>query len=294
MGLGRAALDPRGRFADIGGRRMHWVEAGPPKSTAPLIVFEAGSFGFSADWAVVQERLAARGLRSIAYDRAGLGLSDRGPSPRDGLAIAEDLEKLLAAIGEGGPFILVGHSMAGLHVHLFAGRNPRQVAGLVLVDAIDPEGATHPMVRRYAVHFGRLSHLAAGAASLGLFKPLTAALGDRIELTEEAAPQKRWAFAHGPHNRAASEEVQHWEAAARQARQAGALDPAWPVAVVTAGSVRGFAWSKAIQARPAQASRHGHVANVATASHANLLGRRHADAIVDGILHVCQALTKAA
>ncbi len=291
MGLGHGSLKPRGQLADIGGRRLHWVEAGPPKAR-PVVLLEAGSFGFSADWAVVQEKLAAKGLRSIAYDRAGMGLSDPGPRPRDGVAIAQDLEKLLAAIGEGGPFILAGHSMAGLHVHLFAGRNPRQVAGLVLVDAIDPASAAHPMVQRYASHYGRLSRLAAGAAGFGLFKPLKG-WGDRIELTFEASQHKRWAFAHGPHNRTASDEVQQWEAAARQAREAGPLDPAWPVAVVTAGPVRGFAWHKSLQAEPAKASRHGHLANVAAASHANLLGRRYADAVIEGILHVRQALTKA-
>jgi pimeloyl-ACP methyl ester carboxylesterase len=290
MGLARGLLEPRGRFADIGGRRLHWVEAGPP-AAAPVVLLEAGSFGFSADWAVVQEQLAAKGLRSIAYDRAGLGRSDPGPAPRDGLAIAGDLEKLLAAIGERGPFILCGHSMAGLHVSLFAVRNPRQVAGVVLVDAIDPAGAAHALIQRYAQHFGRLSRLAAGAASFGLFKPLKV-MGDRIELTREASPHKRWAFAHGPHNRAASDEVQQWEPAARQAREAGPLDPAWPVAVVTAGPERGFGWHKALQAQPAKASRAGYIHNVAAASHANLLGRRYAHAIVDGILHVHGALTK--
>lgn len=292
MGSGPGSLKPRGRLADIGGRRMHWVEAGPAKG-APMVLLEAGSFGFSADWAVVQEKLADRGLRSIAYDRAGMGLSDPGPAPRDGLAIATDLEKLLGAIGERGPFILAGHSMAGLHVHLFAGRNPRQVAGVVLVDAIDPQSAAHPMVQRYALHFGRLSRLAAGAAGLGLFKPLKV-IGDRIELTHEASLHKRWAFAHGPHNRTAADEVQQWEPAARQAREAGPLDPAWPVAVVTAGPVRGFSWHKALQAKPAEASRHGHIANIAAAGHANLLGRRYAQAVVDAILHVHGALTNAA
>ncbi len=240
---------------------------------------------------MVQERLAARGHRSIAYDRAGLGLSDPGPSPRDGLAIAGDLEALLAAIGEGGPFILVGHSMAGLHAHLFAVRNPRQVAGLVLVDAVSPQGAAHPRVRRYAHHYGRLSRLAARAAGAGLLKPFSR-WADGIELTAEAARHKRWAFAHGPHNRAASDEVQHWEAAARQGREAGRLDPAWPVAVVMAGPEQGFGWQKALQAEPATASRAGHVRNIAAANHANLLGRRHADAIVAAIEHVCGSLTK--
>ena len=70
----------------------------------------------------------------LAYDRAGLGLSDPGPSPRDGLAIAYDLERLLAEAGEAGPYLLVGHSMAGLHTRLFAGRNP----GLLPADAFGP------------------------------------------------------------------------------------------------------------------------------------------------------------
>jgi pimeloyl-ACP methyl ester carboxylesterase len=57
---------------------MHVVPVGPAERQ-PLVLLEAGSTGFSADWAMVQARLAARGVRSLAYDRAGLGLSDPGP-----------------------------------------------------------------------------------------------------------------------------------------------------------------------------------------------------------------------
>lgn len=292
MRPGIAKPAARGRFADIGGRRLHWVEAGPPGG-APLVLLEAGSFGFSADWAQVQAHLVALGFRSIAYDRAGLGLSDPGPSPRDGAAIAEDLERLLAAIGETGPFILVGHSMAGLHAYVFAGRNPRRVAGLVLVDAITPTSARHRLIQRYAVHYGRLSRLVARAAGLGLFK-LLKRWGDRIELEGEAALHKRWAFAHGGHNHAAADEVAAWETTVRQAEAAGPLDPDWPVAVVTAGPEQGFTWHKDLQAEPARASRAGRFSNVAEAGHANLLGRRHADAIAEAVVHVHQALTKAA
>ena len=104
---------------------MHLICEGP-KGAGPTVLFEAGAFGFSADWGVVQEQLAAQGLRACAYDRAGMGLSDPGPQPRDGLAVVGDLERLLAAAHEKGPFILVGHSMAGLYLRLFANRNPRQ------------------------------------------------------------------------------------------------------------------------------------------------------------------------
>jgi alpha-beta hydrolase superfamily lysophospholipase len=63
---------------DIGGRRLRLVRAGE-RSDKPVVVLECGAFGCAADWAVVQERLARRGLYSLAYDRAGLGYSDPGP-----------------------------------------------------------------------------------------------------------------------------------------------------------------------------------------------------------------------
>ena len=136
------------------------------------MLLEAGSFGFSADWASAQAALAARGLRSMAYDRAGLGFSDPGPSPRDGLAIAGDLEKLISAMGETGPFILCAHSMGGLHVHLFAARNPTRVMGLVLVDAATPGSIESRRVRTAVEQFGHATRLAAWGARAGLFGPL--------------------------------------------------------------------------------------------------------------------------
>ncbi len=87
---------------DLGGRRLHVVRAGPP-GASPTIVLEHGAFGCASDWGVVQERLAAKGLRSIAYDRAGLGHSDPGPAPRDGGAINADLAALLARWARPGP-----------------------------------------------------------------------------------------------------------------------------------------------------------------------------------------------
>jgi len=282
---------PRGQFHDIGGgRRLHMVCAGPAAGGSPTVLLEAGAFGFSADWGAVQEQLAARGVRSCAYDRAGLGFSDPGPKPRDGLAIVGDLEALLAASGEKGPFILVGHSMAGLHLRLFAARNPRKVAGLVLVDATAPEDMDHPIVARFVSTFAGLSHLASMGASAGLFKPLiNTSFGDKIGLTGPPEEEKRWAFASGRHNRWAAEEVEHWPEDARQARAAGGLDPAWPVAVVLADGRRGAL--AAIREAPARESRHGFVEHVKGSDHASLLGAAHAEAIVRGVLHVRSALT---
>lgn len=279
-----AAPPPRGSLVDVGDRRLHLVRAGPSDSR-PVVLLEAGSFGFSADWSVVQARLADRGVGSIAYDRAGLGHSDPGPLPRDALAVAADLEALLARAGAAGPLIHVGHSMAGLHAHVFAARNPGRIAGLVLVDAVTPAMAEDPTARRIASQYVRLARTAAWAAGAGLLRPLRR-FGDAIGLTAEAAPHKRWAFAHPPHNRAAADEVEMWETAVRQARAAGPLDPAWPVAVVTAGPARVGQAQRSLMREPARLSRDGHAVHVARANHASLLGVRHADAIVQAISHI--------
>ena len=73
-------------MVDIGGRSLRIVCEVPRDGRFPTAILESGAFGFSADWAEVQTVLAARGIRSWAYDRAGLGHSDPGPSPRDGAA----------------------------------------------------------------------------------------------------------------------------------------------------------------------------------------------------------------
>jgi pimeloyl-ACP methyl ester carboxylesterase len=279
--------DPRGAFLTVDGRRMHVVTAGPP-TAAPLVLLEAGAFGFSADWAVVQARLAARSVRSLAYDRAGLGLSEPGPSPRDGLAIAYDLERLLGEAGEPGPYLLVGHSMAGLHTQLFAGRNRDRIAGLVLVDAITPLMARDRwfrLVARPSHHVMRAAGAVAGAGLLGPFRRW----GDTIGLDGAAREHKHWAFADAAHNRYAAEEVGHWEATVAQALAVGPLDPIWPVAVVTAGAAGRVSRLKDLQAAPAKAARQSHVDHVGGANHASLLGLAFADRIVAAIELVLKA-----
>jgi pimeloyl-ACP methyl ester carboxylesterase len=283
---------PRGRQVEIaGGRRLRAVLAGPEAGGRPLVVLEAGSFGFSADWTAVQARLAAEGLRSLAYDRAGLGHSDAGPAPRDSQAIVSDLEALLAALGESGPLIVCGHSMAGLHLRLFAARNAAQIRGLVLVDAVMPEVMDHPAASHFVRHFNTLSKLTAWGASIGLQRPLAGALGDAIGLPAPARAEKREAFAHAVHNRWAAAEVDAWHASVEQAR-AAAFDPDWPVAVVVPGDSRQPASRHAFQAAAAAASRYGAVRHVPGANHASLLGERHAGHIVRAVLTV-EAAAKA-
>jgi pimeloyl-ACP methyl ester carboxylesterase len=278
----------RGEKIDIGGRSLRIVRAGPAATSTPLIVCEHGAFGCAADWAVVQEQLAAKGLRSLAYDRAGLGHSDPGPAPRDGRAINDDLEALLAALGERGPLLLVGHSMGGLMVRLFALEREHGLAGLVLVDAVTPDVFSLPGGSTTIRGFGRLLQAVSHGAKFGLMVPVSLISGNLIGLPGPAAAEKRRIHASAPHAHGAAAEVIQWP---ETSRMAGAIDLAedLPIAVVTAGPHKGRGALKAIQEKPAKRSRAGFIEHVAPSNHANLLGPRYADAIVRGVEHVLQS-----
>ena len=130
-----------GRFpVDSDGRRLAlrcWGQG------TPTVVFDAGS-GIAGiaeleDLPIV-EGLAAR-TRVCAYDRAGLGASDPAPlvRPRGLDDAVADLRMLLVAAKLSRPFVFVGASGGGYVVYQYAGRHPREVAGLVLLDVPEPD-----------------------------------------------------------------------------------------------------------------------------------------------------------
>ena len=77
--------------------------------------------------------------RILMHDRAGLGSSDPAPGPRTSSEMVDDLRAILAAAQVRPPYVLVGHSIGGFNVRLFAGRYPSEVLGLVLVDSCHPD-----------------------------------------------------------------------------------------------------------------------------------------------------------
>ena len=115
---------------------------------SPTVILEAGFGAGSNAWLAVQPRIAAT-TRVCSYDRAGYGFSDPGPLPRDGAAIARDLDNGLKAAGISGPYVLVAHSAGGLYARLFAARRRGEVAGLVFVDS-----SVEHQTQRMAALFG--------------------------------------------------------------------------------------------------------------------------------------------
>jgi pimeloyl-ACP methyl ester carboxylesterase len=130
-----------GKLVDVGGHRLHLNVKGE-RTAAPTVVLEAGMGSMSSNWAWVRDDLARDG-QVVAYDRAGLGWSDRSEGPIDAATGADELHAGLRAAGIGPPYILAGHSYGGLVVRMFADRYRGDVAGMVLVDASHPDQWAH-------------------------------------------------------------------------------------------------------------------------------------------------------
>jgi len=139
-------------MVDIGGGREMYLQC--RGTGAPTVVLVSGARGALDDWTYVAEPGGtpkesgaavfpgvARFTRVCAYDRPGtlrfdgaLTASTRVPQPTTAQAGAIDLDALLGAAHESGPYVLVGHSWGGLIVRPFANSHPREVSGLALLD----------------------------------------------------------------------------------------------------------------------------------------------------------------
>jgi pimeloyl-ACP methyl ester carboxylesterase len=223
-----AKVPARGRLVDIEpGRRLHLICLGEGQ---PTVVLEAGlgDHGWSS-WSTVQPEIS-RVTRTCSYDRAATGWSDPprvDPMPS---AMVDDLRALLAAAGEPGPWVLVGHSLGGPIVRHFARRFPGEVAGLVIVDGSHEDQLT------------RLPKLPATAELLIKAMPVVHALGfDRLvaALADSAAGAD---IARQSSDQAIANTLwlyNHLDGFMRQARDSGTALGDVPLTVLTAGSMAG-------------------------------------------------------
>ena len=124
-----------GRLVDLGGYRLHLSCSG---SGSPTVVLLNGLGATSPQWERVNPAVA-RTTRVCVYDRAGQAWSDDSPNRADATSAATDLNRLLNAAGETGPFVLAGHSLGGIHALTYTAMYPKDVAGIVLLDSASPQ-----------------------------------------------------------------------------------------------------------------------------------------------------------
>jgi pimeloyl-ACP methyl ester carboxylesterase len=129
-----------GVFAAAGVRQ--WLHCrGTGRVTVVVIT---GLAAPATSWAGV--RSALEGItRTCVYDRPGLG---RSPARKDLTQVvdaglyARELGALLAAAGERGPFVVVGHSFGGLIARAFIRSHQKQIRGVLLAESVTPDDPT--------------------------------------------------------------------------------------------------------------------------------------------------------
>jgi pimeloyl-ACP methyl ester carboxylesterase len=106
---------------------------------SPAIVFESGLGQDHTAWdAILRDVSGSLKTRACSYDRYGLGLSDKPATltTRTLARTVRDKHALLEEVGAKAPYVLVSTSMGGIIDRYYTKQYPKQVAGLVQLDAV--------------------------------------------------------------------------------------------------------------------------------------------------------------
>lgn len=175
LSLSACASLPHTQTDHLGNRTVEYALS---QHNTPPVIFESPLGGRLSWWAKVFPAIA-KDSTAFAYSRAGLGQSEPLSSPRDGHHIIEELRTVLREKGLRSPYVLVGHSIGGLYMQLFARRYPEDVAALVLVDATGPARFKGKPIREHWPLWFRVL--------FGLFAPTIAQEElDALDVTGEA------------------------------------------------------------------------------------------------------------
>jgi pimeloyl-ACP methyl ester carboxylesterase len=137
MGLtnGASARGMAHRWVDVGGLRLHCVEAG----AGPLVVLLHGFPEFWYAWRHQIPALAAVGFRVVALDLRGYNTSDKPARVRDyrPRVLAQEVADLIVALSAGSAAV-AGHDWGGGLAWLLAMQHPKRVERLVVLNAPHP------------------------------------------------------------------------------------------------------------------------------------------------------------
>jgi pimeloyl-ACP methyl ester carboxylesterase len=282
-----AAYPPAGVLIPVNHHRLHLYCVGP-RGVGPTIVLENGLGGWSQTWGNIVTEVS-KTARTCAYDRAGYGWSELGDLPHDALSIADQLHALLHGAGEATPFVLVGASIGGLYIRMYAHRFPDDVAGLVFLDPSHEDQAAVLPREQQATDRDKPERWKEWLARFGYFrwKYRHAADGgtqwDRAIYAHMSAPY----YYTGKRR-----DIDDWTATDDEIRRTGSLGRI-PLIVISAGSGNSQAFTAARQrlhARLAALSSEGSQEIAPDAAHASLIfNPKHSKYSISAILRVWRA-----
>ena len=244
---------------------------------------------FSPNWYWVQQELAAT-VRSVAYDRAGLGWSRRSRRPRDAQTIAVELRNAMREAGIEPPYVLAGHSFGGLPVRAFADLYPELTAGLILVDASHPD----QWVRWPTPHADRILEVSQKILGwlgwFGLLRALHLARGISAGLPARQTAELRAGAALPGFAATEAAQIRSWSVSREQLNAAAPLgDLPLAVLAVTEQPIGGELLT-ALQRELAELTENASFEVVQGASHESLISNReHARVVAKTIQAVIQA-----
>src|SRR5215207_4048936 len=279
-----------GLLVHVDGRRIHLQVRGADFA-GPTVVLEAGMGSFSPNWYWVQEDLAPV-VRSVSYDRAGLGWSRRSRRPRDAQTIAMELRDALREAAIEPPYVLAGHSFGGLPVRAFADLYPELTAGLVLVDASHPD----QWLRWPTPHAERILEVSQRIFGwlgwLGVLRPLNLSRGITAGLPARQAAELRAGAALPGFAATEAAQMRSWSVSREQLNAAGPLGDL-PLAVLAVSEQPlGGELLTALQRELAELTQDASFEIVQGASHESLISNReYAQVVANTIQAVVQAAT---
>jgi pimeloyl-ACP methyl ester carboxylesterase len=284
----RCRYSAPGLLIHVDGRQTHLQVRGAD-SDGPTVVLEAGMGSFSPNWYWVQQELAPV-LRSVSYDRAGLGWSRRSRHPRDAQSIATELRDALREAAIEPPYVLAGHSFGGLPVRAFADLYPELTAGVVLVDASHPD----QWARWPTPHADRILEVSQRIFGwlgwLGVLRALNLSRGISAGLPARQAAELRAGAALPGFATTEAAQIRAWSVSREQLNAAAPLG-ALPLAVlaVTEQPVGGELLT-ALQRELAELTKDAIFEIVQGSSHESLIANReHARVVAKAIVAVVAA-----
>ncbi len=138
----RAPLPPIQALQTRSGRLSYILSGSGPAS---LVLFSGAGMSLQG-WEPLYPRIEELG-RVLAWNRFGLQGSDPPRGRQTGTLVLGSLRELLGYAGLPAPYVLVGHSLGGLFANLFARLHPREVAGVLLLEAAHPDD--HVLLKKH-------------------------------------------------------------------------------------------------------------------------------------------------
>lgn len=225
---------PPGQLVDVGGFKLHLHCLGTAPTGSPTVIFDAGGGRWSIDWRLIQPTISQT-TRACVYDRAGLGWSEASPHPRTSRQMMTELHTLLQNATIAPPYLLVGHSLGGQNIRLYADAYPDEVVGLALIESAHEEqwGRLPAGVKEFRDASAQQFRFVAHLANLGILRLVPDRLPQIPAMPAALRPLYTAGLVQADYYNTFAEEVRLVDESAIQVAATGDVDDL-PLVVVTA------------------------------------------------------------